>query len=101
MLKNYEKTVLIFIYSFVVSLVFSLVKHESSSLPFAFIRKDKWKGFERIHFTVADHNAYYVQPKQTLEGKPWVWRASFPDWHTEMDSLLLAKGFHVFFCKYG
>jgi sialidase-1 len=32
-----------------------------------------------------------------LEGKPWIWRASFPDWHTDMDSILLAKGFHVVF----
>lgn len=65
--------------------------------PASFVKQDKWKGFNRIHFKVAGHNAWYVEPSKALNGKPWVWRASFPDWHTEMDSLLLAKGFHVFF----
>ena len=60
-------------------------------------KKDKWKGFERVNFTIAGHQAWYVKPEKALPGKPWVWRASFPDWHTEMDSILLAKGFHVFF----
>lgn len=58
---------------------------------------DLWKGFERVHFQLDQQRAYYVKPKQALAGNPWVWRASFPDWHTEMDSLLLARGFHVVF----
>jgi len=54
-----------------------------------------WKGFERVTFTINGHDAYYVKPKQALPGNPWVWRASFPDWHTDMDSILLTKGFYV------
>ena len=30
-----------------------------------------------------------------LPGNPWVCRASFPDWHTDMDSILLSKGFYI------
>ncbi|MES1215662.1 MAG: SGNH/GDSL hydrolase family protein [Bacteroidota bacterium] len=56
---------------------------------------DKWKGYERINFKIAGHNAYYVKPRVSLAGSPWVWRASFPDWHTDMDSILLAKGFYI------
>lgn len=58
---------------------------------------DSWKGFERVSFKIDNHNAYYVKPTKALEGNPWIWRASFPEWHTEMDSLLLSKGFHVVF----
>ncbi|MEX6688246.1 SGNH/GDSL hydrolase family protein [Danxiaibacter flavus] len=58
---------------------------------------DKWKGFARVNFLLEDHAAYYVKPAKALPGNPWVWRTSFPDWHTEMDSLLLAKGFHIVF----
>lgn len=61
------------------------------------IHTDTWKGFERIYFKIGEHSAYYVKPKIALEGKPWIWRASFPEWHTEMDSILLTKGFHVVF----
>ncbi|MDR3713878.1 MAG: SGNH/GDSL hydrolase family protein [Puia sp.] len=53
----------------------------------------RWKGFERVYHRIGAHIAYTVKPDHPLPGNPWIWRASFPDWHTEMDSLLLAKGF--------
>jgi sialidase-1 len=56
---------------------------------------DTWKGFQRVRFKIGDREAWYVKPSIPLKGNPWIWRASFPDWHTEMDSLLLAKGFYV------
>jgi sialidase-1 len=54
-----------------------------------------WKGFEQISLSIAGHDAYYVKPPHPLLGNPWVWRASFPDWHTDIDSLLLQRGFYV------
>jgi len=54
-----------------------------------------WKGFERKDFKLADREVRLVLPKQPLPGKPWLWRARFPNWHTEADSLLLREGFHV------
>jgi sialidase-1 len=54
-----------------------------------------WKGFEKVSFRFEGHSAYYVKPARARSGTPWVWRAHFPDWHTDMDSLLLARGFHV------
>lgn len=58
-------------------------------------RRSDWHGFDRFHFSVADRAAYIVAPKTALPGKPWVWRARFPDFHFEMDVELLKQGFHV------
>ncbi|MBB5635162.1 sialidase-1 [Pedobacter cryoconitis] len=58
-------------------------------------KKDTWKGFERSYFKINKRSAYTVKPAKALPGNPWVWRSSFPDWHTEMDSLLLVRGFHI------
>uniref|UniRef100_UPI003593BD52 SGNH/GDSL hydrolase family protein n=1 Tax=Persicitalea sp. TaxID=3100273 RepID=UPI003593BD52 len=54
-----------------------------------------WKGFEKVDFPFENTTAYYVKPEKPLPGNPWVWRAHFPNFHAEMDSLLLARGFHV------
>jgi sialidase-1 len=54
-----------------------------------------WKGFEKIEFKLDTFTAFYIKPQKAIAGNPWVWRAHFPNWHTEMDSILLEKGFHV------
>ncbi|NRB51906.1 MAG: SGNH/GDSL hydrolase family protein [Saprospiraceae bacterium] len=58
-------------------------------------KSSTWKGFQRLDFTFQGRSARLVKPAKALEGNPWVWRARFPDYHGEIDSLLLAKGFHV------
>lgn len=83
------QTRLLFIY-LLISFTSILNAQTVTSLP-----ADTWKGFERINFKLGDYNAYYVKPNKPLDGKPWIWRTSFPDWHTEMDSLLLTKGMYV------
>ena len=57
--------------------------------------QDRWKGFERVNVQVSQFKGYYVKPAHALKGNPWVWRSSFPDWHTDIDSILLTKGFHI------
>jgi sialidase-1 len=54
-----------------------------------------WKSFEKVEFSFQNTKAWYVKPKKALPGNPWVWRAHFPTWHTDMDSVLLTRGFHV------
>ena len=54
-----------------------------------------WKGFDKYIFNFNGHQAHIVIPKKALAKKPWVWRARFPDWHTEMDSILLTEGYHI------
>lgn len=56
-----------------------------------------WKGFLRYDFFLGLREARLVVPKHPAKGAPWVWRARFPDWHTEMDSILLEGGFYVFY----
>jgi sialidase-1 len=56
---------------------------------------DQRQGFEREHFVFQGRRAWLIKPAKVLEGKPWVWRAHFPEWHTEVDSILLSEGFHV------
>lgn len=58
-------------------------------------RESTWQGRRRIHFQVAGRDAYLVLPEQAAPGRPWVWRARFPDYHAEMDVELIARGFHV------
>lgn len=61
----------------------------------------EWKGFEREDFEVDGKKCRLVLPKKAAEGKPWVWRARFPDFHPEADELLLEKGFHVAYMNTG
>ncbi|KAA9349028.1 SGNH/GDSL hydrolase family protein [Larkinella humicola] len=54
-----------------------------------------WHSFEKVEFKLNDVPARYIKPRKPLPGNPWVWRAHFPDWHIEMDSILLERGFHI------
>lgn len=58
-------------------------------------RQSEWNGFNRYHFTIADRPAYLVVPQKVAPGRPWVWRARFPNYHAEMDIALLQRGFHL------
>ncbi len=57
--------------------------------------KTIWHGFEKYEFDFAMHKAQVIVPQKALEGNPWVWRARFPDWHYQMDSILLSEGYHI------
>lgn len=54
-----------------------------------------WHSFEKVEFKLNGIPARYIKPRKPLPGNPWVWRAHFPDWHVEMDSMLLERGFHI------
>lgn len=58
-------------------------------------RTSQWNGYEQVHFRVANRDAYLVQPKMVATGKPWVWRARFPNFHTQVDLALLKQGYHI------
>lgn len=50
---------------------------------------------DRHDFTIDNKAAYLIIPEQPIPGNPWIWRARFPGWHTEADSLLVDAGFHL------
>ncbi|MCP4648398.1 MAG: SGNH/GDSL hydrolase family protein, partial [bacterium] len=54
-----------------------------------------WKGFTRYHFELDNRKAFVTAPNKALDTKEWIWRARFPEWHTEMDVILLDAGFHI------
>lgn len=55
----------------------------------------EWKGFQRVDFKLGEQACYVVAPKTPAAGKPWVWRARFPGFHSEIDVELLKQGFHI------
>jgi lysophospholipase L1-like esterase len=57
--------------------------------------KSNWYGFDRYDFYFNGRQARLVCPKNIRHGNPWIWNARFPDWHPEMDSILLSEGFFV------
>jgi len=60
-------------------------------------KESKWHGFVRHDLTFDGRQVRVIIPNKPLPGNPWVWKAQFPDWHIEADSILIAKGFHVVF----
>ena len=58
-------------------------------------KQSSWHGFTRYDFQIDRRNAHIIVPDKAAPGKPWVWRARFPEWHYQMDSILIRKGFHV------
>ena len=60
-------------------------------------KESQWHGFDRYDFQYNLLEARLIIPHRFAKGDPWVWRACFPDWHTDMDSILLNNGFAVFF----
>jgi len=58
-------------------------------------KKSEWHGFTRYDFQLDRRECRIIVPEKAAPGKPWVWRARFPDWHYQMDSILIHKGFHV------
>jgi pimeloyl-ACP methyl ester carboxylesterase len=57
--------------------------------------KTSWKGFVRYDFSFRGRGCRIVCPEKPAEGNPWVWNARFPDWHTDIDSILLSQGFYI------
>lgn len=68
-------------------------------------KESLWKGFNRYDFKFKQRDARLIIPNNPLPGNPWIWRARFPNWHTEADSILVSEGFHLAYIntnnKYG
>ncbi|GLR19496.1 SGNH/GDSL hydrolase family protein [Portibacter lacus] len=84
---------------YILIVLFSFITSQSQLLAqdSGEIKHSEWKTFERVDFTFEGKNAYVVIPSTPLPGNPWIWRARFPGWHTEADSILVENGFHLAF----
>jgi len=56
-----------------------------------------WHGFKRVNFRIDTINAYIVVPQKPAPGNPWFWRSYSPDFHVDIDSLLVTRGFYIAF----
>ncbi len=56
-----------------------------------------WHGFKRVNFKIDTISAYIVVPEKPLPGNPWLWRSFSPDFHIDIDSLLVTRGFYIAF----
>ena len=90
---NYYNSILFALLSFASLNVFAQLDIDSNLAT----EKEKsfWKGFSRYDFKYKQKEARLIVPNNPLPGKPWLWRARFPDWHTEADSILVSDGFHL------
>lgn len=59
------------------------------------VKKSEWKGFERHIFKFGNRDAWLVVPQKAIAGKLWLWRARFPSYHSEADSILVSEGFYI------
>jgi pimeloyl-ACP methyl ester carboxylesterase/lysophospholipase L1-like esterase len=55
----------------------------------------EWHGYEKRDFKFHGAAAYVVLPRIPALGKPWFWRARFPDYQPRPALGLLSKGFHL------
>ena len=55
----------------------------------------RWHGYERLDLEVDGKRARLILPEHPAPGRPWVWRARFPDFHAGPDRILLERGFHI------
>ncbi len=56
---------------------------------------ESWHGFKKVSFKIDTASAYIVVPEKPMAGNPWLWRTYSPEFHTEIDSLLVLRGFHI------
>ncbi|MCH5596482.1 SGNH/GDSL hydrolase family protein [Niabella ginsengisoli] len=84
-----------YIICFTILLIFHLSATAVNAQENSSKKESVWKGFKRIDFQFQNRNARIIFPKKAENGNPWLWRARFPDWHTDADSILVACGFHL------
>ena len=56
-----------------------------------------WHGFKKVNFKVDTFSAYIVVPEKPLPGNLWLWRSYSPEFHVELDSILVTRGVHLAF----
>jgi sialidase-1 len=78
-------------------LLFLLLVSRCLALEPVATEASNWQGYQKQSFTLAGHPAFVVEPKIAAPGKPWIWRTSFPDFHSEVDQELVYNGFHIGF----
>ena len=57
--------------------------------------REKWKGYDALHFELDGRASIAVMADSPLKGNPWVWRARFFNADHSLDLAMLRRGFHL------
>lgn len=60
---------------------------------------ENWYGYKISRFTFEDREAIIVFPKETHPGSPWALKTEYWDAFPDIETRLLAEGFHVAYVK--
>jgi pimeloyl-ACP methyl ester carboxylesterase len=94
-MKTRISSILLILFYFFASSAFSYGEPFQDSIPQFPGKKTVWKGFTRYDFEFNGRACRVVCPDKPAPENPWIWNARFPDWHTDIDSILLSRGFFV------
>lgn len=78
---------------FLVSIIFLIPLSIYAQLPE--YRESLWCGFRRVDFKFETYLCTIVFPDKAKKENPWIWNAMFFGHKTNVDSTLLARGYHV------
>lgn len=96
LLRNLLLVLLLLPQSVRLSVVLSVSLFGLASEPLsAAEEKTVWNGFDQLKFEVDGRACWLVVPKQSAEGKPWIWRTEFFGHEPQADLALLERGWHV------
>ncbi len=59
------------------------------------MEKSEWKVYTRYDFTVEGRNGLIIVPPSAAEGNPWIWRAEYFDIYSQVDMVMLERGWHI------
>ena len=59
------------------------------------MKKSAWKVYTRYDFTVEGRDGLIIVPPSAAEGNPWIWRAEYFDIYSQVDMVMLERGWHI------
>lgn len=59
------------------------------------MEKSDWKVYTRYDFTIEGRNGLIIVPPTAAEGNPWIWRAEYFDIYSQVDMVMLERGWHI------
>jgi hypothetical protein len=59
------------------------------------MNKSEWKVYTRYDFTVEGRDGLVIVPPTAAPGNPWIWRAEYFDIYSQVDMVMLERGWHI------
>jgi pimeloyl-ACP methyl ester carboxylesterase len=59
------------------------------------MKQSTWKVYTRYDFTVEGRDGLVIAPPSAAAGRPWIWRAEYFDIYSQVDMVMLERGWHL------